>query len=66
MASETCAVCDREVNINKKHGWVREVTGWEEVRPAGGANKIMRRKTTGLVAHYSCLTDEVDNQEAFF
>jgi len=65
MATESCTVCGRDVRLTSR-GWCREVSGWEEVRKGGGANKIMRRKTTGKVAHYSCLTDELERQEALF
>jgi hypothetical protein len=35
----------------------REVIGWEQLRTAGGANRIIGRKATGRVACTSCMID---------
>lgn len=33
----------------------RKIEGWEETRGGGGANKIILRRTTGEVAHPTCV-----------
>ncbi len=58
-----CIECGLEINIRAKSGWMREITGWEEVRKGGGANKIANRETTGRVAHPYCLKADF-SQEA--
>lgn len=34
-----------------------EISGWEQVREKGGANKIAKRKRTGKIAHKRCMED---------
>lgn len=41
-----CAMCGDAVAPNEA-GTLREVTGWEKVRPGGGANQIRWRRLTG-------------------
>lgn len=52
-----CAFCDEPVNTWRK-GAHREITGWEELRSGGGANKIVDREETGRWAHRSCMAAE--------
>jgi len=49
-----CPWCGDEVNT-KKNGVMRFVTGWEETRSQGGANKIAFRTETGQWAHKGCV-----------
>ena len=49
-----CVVCGDEVNV-RSAGWYRQVTGWEQVRGGGGANKIALRETTGQLMHLACM-----------
>lgn len=51
-----CEYCGREVR-NAPGGNCRQVTGWEELRGQGGANKITDRKETGKVAHFVCIKE---------
>lgn len=52
-----CAFCGDPVNP-RMAGTHREVTGWEELRTGGGANKIVVRAETGQWAHRSCIAVE--------
>jgi len=47
-------VCGNMVDPSKP-GSFREITGWEEVRKGGGANKITLRKETGRVVCPGCM-----------
>jgi hypothetical protein len=57
-----CVVCGESVNV-RQMGAHRAVTGWEELRGDGGANKIVLRKETGRWAHRGCIS-EVPGQES--
>lgn len=64
-----CPFCREEVP--KGHGALRAVTGWEEVRKGGGANKIVGRRETGEWAHSWCVQfkqkgEEIQGQERMF
>lgn len=48
-----CDVCG--LPVRSQPGSLREVVGWEELRAAGGANKIMHRLETGRTAHFRCI-----------
>lgn len=48
-----CVVCNETIDI-RTAGWLRQVLGWEQVRTAGGANKIIDRQTTGQAMHIGC------------
>lgn len=50
-----CDLCDEPVTVIV--GSYFEVTGWEQVREKGGANKIAKRKRTGKIAHKRCMED---------
>jgi hypothetical protein len=47
-----CDVCDLPVRPGK---FYREITGWEELREGGGANKITLRTETGKVRCQPCM-----------
>ncbi len=51
---DTCVSCGEPVNV-RSAGWYRQVTGWEQVRTGGGANKIALREPTGQVMHLACM-----------
>lgn len=63
---QDCYVCAQPVTLSRRGGWLRQVTGWEEPRRQGGANKIVQRRTTGEVAHVGCVAglEHTPNQEA--
>lgn len=52
---DTCAICNRPVDVTKKRGFCREEVGWAEVRVKGGTNSLKGRKATGRVAHLNCV-----------
>ena len=52
--AELCWFCSKIVDTGGG-GWYRQVSGWEQVRSAGGANKIALRQTRGNVAHAHCV-----------
>jgi len=52
-----CTYCGEQVKPGQS-GVHREITGWEELRASGGANKIVDREETGRWAHRSCVATE--------
>jgi hypothetical protein len=52
-----CAYCGEPVDTSK-YGFMRAVTGWEEVRSQGGTHALSLRTTTGHVAHKLCVAEE--------
>lgn len=54
-SAQRCIYCNDYVSTRSGAGNMRQVTGWEELRRGGGANKIVRRTPTGLWAHRACL-----------
>lgn len=65
MSDILCTVCELPVNINLRYGAQRRVTGWEELRKEGGANKIVDRVLTGEWRHTAC-SYEVPGQESLW
>ena len=59
MTMQACVICDEEIDLSVRSGWARRIDGWEEVRRGGGANKIVRRRTHGQVAHVACLDPRI-------
>jgi hypothetical protein len=59
MLDQKCVECGDFVKMNS--GAYRQITGWEEIRGQGGANKIVGRVTTGQVMHHACLTSKRSN-----
>lgn len=53
-----CEFCDEPV-LNGGVGTYYEITGWEQVREHGGANKIALRQRTGKVAHKFCMDERL-------
>ena len=61
-----CTVCRQPVDVRRDR-WLREITGWEELRSGGGANKIVDRVTTGQMMHSACRLPSRDkNQGVMF
>lgn len=54
MARRPCSICGEPVD-DRARGTYREITGWERVRDAGGANAITVRRETGRVACPPCI-----------
>jgi len=50
-----CRYCGKEVDPSHRAGNYRRVTGWEQTRMQGGANKITLREDTGEWAHRNCV-----------
>ena len=63
--SVACHFCGKEMRPYEKTA--RLVTGWVVDRQAGGANHVRQRKSTGTIAHPSCLnaSDPNNNQTSF-
>lgn len=62
-----CWFCDEELALTRHvSGTMREITGWEELRRGGGANKIVRRRTTGKWAHRACVEMSLRQSERLF
>lgn len=55
-----CDLCGDD--IFEYVGTYYEVTGWEQVREHGGANKIAKRQRTGKAAHKSCMEAVLDGR----
>lgn len=55
-APPECAVCHTPINVHGP-GVVFQVTGWEQPRSQGGANKIVGRNRTGYAAHAACVKE---------
>lgn len=60
-----CEDCGETLNLNYPFNLQRQVTGWEQVRQSGGANKIVGRKTTGKWRHTACAVN-IPGQEKLF
>lgn len=60
-----CENCGEAVDTNSRYGVQRKITGWEELRKGGGANKIIGREATGEWRHSACQY-YVEGQERLF
>lgn len=62
-----CSICGLKVTPRAPN--YRKVSGWEQVRKAGGANAITLREEVGEWAHHTCMDAEklglVDQQVLF-
>lgn len=48
------SICHKPVDVSGS-GFCREEAGWAKVRESGGTNALLKRKTTGRVAHLHCV-----------
>jgi hypothetical protein len=60
-----CEDCGDPVDLGYPYNLQRQVTGWEQVRQSGGANKIVGRETTGKWRHTACAIN-IPGQEKLF
>lgn len=51
-----CMYCGKEMKLTD-HGVRHEITGFEQKRSRGGANKIELRQETGRVACSACISE---------
>ncbi len=65
VAMRRCSECHVMFDASRK-GTMREITGWEETRHQGGANRIARRMQTGRYAHRACIQLLAGQDESLF